>query len=97
MNIFGAIPNYTEVSNVKSTNKSTTNGNNYTGPSFGESIREIAKSAKMEVVNGSAASSLQLTRQKEGFDKPFDFKKAEEELAEDYVGKLQKMMEKMKK
>ena len=70
---FSAIPNFSEASNVKAANKSTINLNNYTGPNFGESLREVARSARMQIANGSTAASLQMFRQKEGFDKLFNF------------------------
>jgi len=91
------LPICNEISNVKSSNKSTANLNNYTGPSFGESMREIARSANMQIANGHTASLLQFSKQKEEFDEPFSFLKAEEEIAEEYVGRIRKLLGKLNK
>jgi hypothetical protein len=97
MNIWGILPNQAEIAGVRSANKSTTNLNNYAGPSFSESIKELAQSANMQIANGATAGELQFARQKEGFDEPFSFKEAEEELAEEYIARIQKLLKDLNK
>ncbi|MBU0672805.1 MAG: hypothetical protein KJ732_07255 [Candidatus Margulisbacteria bacterium] len=96
MNIWGVMPNNNEAINVKSANKSTTNIN-YKGPSFAQSISEVARSVNIQVAQGATASELQFTRQKEGLDKPFKFEDAEEEMLDDYIGRIKKMLGELKK
>ena len=99
MNVHGVLPNPGEIANVKSANRSTTSVNhNYIGPNFGESLREIAKSAKMTIANGSTAASLQMARQKEeSLEELFSFSEAEKEQADEYMFRIQKLLNQLKK
>ncbi|MFH1684201.1 MAG: hypothetical protein ABIA67_04895 [Candidatus Margulisiibacteriota bacterium] len=97
MNIWGVMPNINnEAINVKSANKSTTNIN-YKGPSFAQSISEIARSANIQIAQGATASELSFNRQKEETGKPFKFDEAEEEMLDDYIGRIKKMMDELRK
>ncbi len=97
MNIWGVMPNInSDAMNVRSANKSVNNVN-HNGPSFAQSIGEIARSANMSVAQGATASELQFRRQKEAFDKPFDFEDVEEEILEDYISRIKNMMDDLQK
>ncbi|MBN2058433.1 MAG: hypothetical protein JW782_06540 [Candidatus Saganbacteria bacterium] len=85
-----------ELLNVKPAARSAADIN-YNGPSFAQSLGEIARSANIQVAQGATASELQFLRQKEGFDKPFDFEDAEEEMLDNYISRIKKMVEEMKK
>jgi hypothetical protein len=93
MNINGITPNFNEPLNVKP--KADTN--NYTGPSFAASIKELAQSAQIQVAGGNNASLLNLNRHKEEkTEELFSFTKAEEEQAEHYIASIDKLLNKMK-
>lgn len=97
MNIWGVVPNpNTDAVNVKSASKSTTNIN-YKGPSFAQSMGEIAKSAQIQVAHGATASELEFKKEKGVLEKPFDFEDAEEDLIDDYISRIKRMMEDLKK
>ena len=64
MNIWGVMPNIAETANVKSAQKSTSSQQNYKGPSFVESMHDIAKSANLEVAKGNTAAYLEFNRAK---------------------------------
>jgi len=95
--IWGILPGLTnnDVSGVKSSNKTNDSSNNYKGPNFVESLRDIAKAANIEVAKGYNAANLSLTRQKEMQDEPFNFEEAGEELLEDYITRIKKMLKDM--
>ena len=97
--IWGILPglNNNDVAGIKSTNKTNASSNDYKGPNFAESLRDIAKAANVEVAKGYNAANLSLTRQKEMQDKPFDFEEAGEELLEDYITRIKKMLKDMGK
>ena len=99
MNIWGVLPNIGEISGAKSPNKATGNNMaNYKGPSFAESMKDIARSANMQISNGSTAGSLQFNRKKEELvDEPFSFTEAEKEMAEEYVDRINKLLKELKK
>ena|SRR3989344_941101 len=91
MNIFGINPNSAEIGNVS--HKPATSTNNHAGPSFAESFRDIARSANIQIAGGNNAASLQLTRRKEeSLEELFSYTKAEEELAENYLAKIKKLL-----
>jgi len=97
MNIWGIMPNTSaEVTQVKSANKSTTTVNQ-NGFSFSESLGQIARSANMQIAHGATASELQFMRKKEGFDKPFNPEDVEEEMLENYMTRIKKMMDELQK
>ena len=97
MNIYGAMPNInSDAMNVKSANKSVNNVN-HNGPSFAQSMGDIARSANITVAHGATASELQFKRQKEEFDKPFNFEDVEEEILENYMTRIKKMMDELQK
>jgi len=85
--------NNNEALNVKSTQKSTINQNNYNGLSFSESLMEIGKAANMQVSSRASAAALDMTRQKEEEIKPYNFLEEEEEMLDERIGKIEKMMQ----
>ncbi|MDD5382123.1 MAG: hypothetical protein PHH60_00485 [Candidatus Margulisbacteria bacterium] len=98
MNIWGVMPNLNnDVSGVKSSSKATTNAN-YNGPSFAESISDIARSANMQVAGGNNSNALQFNRRKEELvEEPFDFEEAEEEILDQHLARIRKMLKDLKK
>jgi glutaredoxin 2 len=98
MNIYSVNPNISsEALSVKSTAKAPTDAN-YTGPSFAQSISEVARSANLQVAEGATNSALQFNRRKEeAADKPFDREQAEEEILEQYLTRIQKMLKELQK
>lgn len=90
----GILPgfNNNDIAGVKSSNKINASSNDSKGPNFAESLRDIARAARVEVAKGNNAAYLSLTRQKEEFDEPFDFEEAGEELLEDYITRIKKML-----
>jgi hypothetical protein len=97
MSIWGVMPNINEAVNTKAGNKTSVNLNNYNGPSFVESISDVAKAANIHVASGQTAASLAFTRQKEVYDKPFSFEEAEEEMLEDHLTRIQELFEDLSK
>lgn len=101
MSIWGIMPNMnvSEAANVKSTHKSVSNGlHNYNGPSFSESMSSVARSANMQIAHGSDAAALQLSRRKEETDeKLFSFLETEEEILEDSIGRIAKLLKDLQK
>ena len=83
--------------NNKAAKASKSTSNNFSEVSFKNALVDVARSANMTVASGATTSQLNLTRQKEEYDKPFNFEDAEEELIEDYMGRIQKMMDELKK
>ncbi len=99
MTISGINPNIGEISilNIKPENKAA-KAENYTGQSFNASFLEVARSARMQTASGNNAASLNLNNSKEeGLEELFSFVKAEDELAEDYLKKLNKLLNDLKK
>ncbi len=98
MNIWGVNPNInSEAIGVKPAAKSPSNAN-YVGPSFAQSISEVARSANIQVAEGATNSALQFNRRKEEpAEKPFDFENAEEEVLEQYLSRIQKMLKDLQK
>ena len=100
MAISGINPNIGDINSlnsVKPENK-TAKSENYTGPSFNSSLLEVAKSARMQIASGNQSASLNLNNNKEeGVDELFSFVKAEEELADEYIQKLNKLLKELKK
>jgi hypothetical protein len=97
MNIYGINPNANIEPNVKAAGKPAASVN-YNGPSFAQNISEIARAADLQVAQGATASELRLRRQKEGVaEKPFDLEEANEELLEDYIGRIKQMLDDLKK
>ena len=93
MNFLPIQPIANEALNVKSTQKSTTNQNNYHGPSFSESFKELGKAVNLEVSSRASAAALDMTRQKEEEIKPYNFLEEEEEMLDERIGKIEKMMQ----
>ncbi len=97
MSIWGVLPNHSEI-NVKSTAKSANSLHNYNGPSFSESMMDVARAAKMQIAGENGAASLAFSRNKEEeFDKPFSFLEAEEEILEDSIARIKKLFDQLKK
>jgi hypothetical protein len=95
MNIQGVTPNFNnEPVNQKSVQKSTTNP---AGPSFSQNFADVARQANVTIANGSTANQAQLSRQKEDFDPLFSFCDAEEELLEESMAKITKLLDELKK
>jgi len=100
MAISGINPNIGDISSlnsIKPENK-TAKAESYSGTSFNSSFLEVAKSARMQVASGNHAASLNLNNNKEeGLEELFSYVKAEDELAEDYLKKLNKLLKDLKK
>ena len=97
MNLWGIMPNYNEVAGVKSANKSTAAQLNNSGPSFVESIGEIARSANMQIASGATAGELRFARHKEGFEKHFSYKEEEKVFLDDRVTRISELFNQLKK
>jgi hypothetical protein len=95
MNIYGINPN----ANIEAKPAIKPAANvNYTGPSFAQSISEVARSANIQVAEGATNSALQFNRHKEELqEKPYNFKEEEEELLEEYLARVQKMLKDLQK
>ena len=92
--IIGAQQSF-QVANTTKASKSTSS--NFSDVNFKSALVDIARSVNITVANGASASQLELSRQKEQQDKPFSFEDAEEDLVSDYLGRIQKMMDELKK
>lgn len=98
MNIWGVMPNVGEVINVKSADKSTNNLSNYKGPSFIESMRSVAQSANLQVADGSSSAMLNFNRSKEEkLEKLFSFTETEEEILDESLSRIKKLLKDLKK
>jgi hypothetical protein len=96
MSIYGINPNNSESQNIKSAVKNS--NANYSGPSFAQSISEVARSANLTVAEGATNSALQFNRRKETLiDEPYNFEQEEEEILEEYLKRIQKMMKDLQK
>ena len=92
MNICGPAPNLSEVFSPKLTDKSA-DLSHYHGPSFAESIYQIARAAGIYVADGSSAANLSLRRDKsEKLDKLFSFTESEEEMLEDSLARIMQVL-----
>ena len=92
------MPNFSDAMSVKSTDKSTNSLSNYKGPSFAESMRGVAQSANLQVANGNSAASLNLNRQKEeSIEKLFSFTDTEEEILDESLARIKKLLKKLAK
>ncbi len=99
MSVWGVMPNINanEAASVKSAHKSVSSTQNNSGPSFTESISNVARSANMQIAHGNDAASLHFTRKKEEcFDEPFSFLEAEEEMLEDSVDRITQLLNDLK-
>ncbi len=90
-------PNIGQVSNNRPAEKPSSSSNNYTGPAFSENLKKLATGGLPEVNPENNAASLDLKRQKEEFDKLFSFTDAEEELAQEYIAQINKLLNQFKK
>jgi hypothetical protein len=98
MNISGILPNLGEVMNVKSADKSVNNLDNYHGPSFVESFRSVVQSANLQVADGNASAMLNLNRSKEEkLEKLFSFTESEEEILDESLVRIKKLLSELKK
>ena len=97
MNIEGINPNANiEAFNVKSAAKSTADINT-NGPSFAQSISEVARQADLQVAQGATAANLQFTLKKESFDPLFSFQEAEKEFLQEQIERINKLINDLKK
>lgn len=97
MNIFGVMPNIVKDLKVQSAQRSD-NSNINTGPSFTESFMSVAQAANIQVANGNGSSALNLNRQKEDqLEKLFSFSETEEEILDESLAKIKKMLGNLKK
>lgn len=91
-------PNIGEIFTSRPTEKpSASSTNNYGGASFAESLKKLADGGLAEVSAENNAAALNLKRQKEEFDKLFSFTQAEEEIAQEYVAHIKKLLNQLKK
>lgn len=98
MNIWGVMPNFSDAMNVKSADKSTNSPTNYKGPSFAESMRGVAQSANLQVADGNSSAMLNLNRSKEEkLEKLFSFTETEEEILDESLAKIKKLLKDLKK
>lgn len=93
MNYLPIQPISNEALNVKSTQKSMTNQNNYHGPSFSENLSEIGKAVNLQVSSRASAAALDMTRQKEDKVKPYNFLEEEEEMLKERIDKIEEIMQ----
>ena len=90
-------PNIGEIFNSRPADKPLSGTNNYSGPSFAENLKKLATGGLPEVNPENNAASLDLKRQKEEFDKLFSFTDAEEEIAQEYIAHINKLLNQLKK
>jgi hypothetical protein len=93
----GINPNISEIFTNRPAEKTSTGTNNYNGASFVESLKELTAGQLPQVAADSNAASLNLKRQKEDFDKLFSFTQAEEEIAQEYITHINKLLNQLKK
>jgi len=96
MNISGINPANNELANIKSNNQQNSLTNNQ-GQNFMASLDEVRRSANLEISNGNAAGSLSFYRRKEEHVEPFSFQDLEEELIDDHIARIQKMIKDLQK
>ena len=98
MNILSIIPNMGEGMKIRSADKSVNNLDNYQGPSFAESFRTVAQSANLQVADGNASAMLNLNRSKEEkLEKLFSFTESEEEILDESLARIKKLLGELKK
>jgi hypothetical protein len=96
MQIWNIAPNNVENFQAKAVSKAETSNVNSSGISFAESIREVARSANMSVTSGSMAAGLNFKTQKEeNLSRPFSFLEAEEEIIENSLAKIHKLLQEL--
>ena len=98
MSIWGVTPNFSEMMNVRSTEKPGPDLSNYKGPSFAQSLRGVAQSANLQVADGNAAATMNLRHNREEkLEKIFSFTEAEEDNLEESLARIKQLFEKLKK
>ena len=98
MNIWGVMPNISNDQAVKPANRSGSSSQTYNGPSFADSISQIAKSTNIQVADGSSAALLNLNKKKEEkLKKLFSFSEAEDEMIENCVDRINNLLKDLNK
>jgi hypothetical protein len=60
-------------------------------------MEAVARSARLEVAEGAGAALLQMNKDTEElYDEPFNFKEATEEMLDNYVVRIKKMLHALK-
>jgi hypothetical protein len=95
MNIWGITPN-TQIEN-KGTNRSVTTGAESSGAAFSQSMGEVVRAAQIEVAGGASSAGLDFWRCKEEKESKFSFSNAEEELMEEYLIRIRKLLKQLQK
>jgi hypothetical protein len=89
-------PNIGEIFNSRPADKPSAAANNNNGTPFVESLKALAAGQLPQVAADNSAASLNLKRQKEGFDELFSFTQAEDELAEECRLHIEKLLDQLK-
>lgn len=94
MDISSVLPGYNSKEVAPSSKPKVSTFADYRGPSFMETV---ARSAQIEITEGAGAALLQLKKDTEElYDEPFDFKAATEEMLDNYVVRIKKMLNELK-
>ena len=94
MDISSVLPGYNSKEIAPSSKSKVSTFADCRGPSFMETV---ARSAQIEITEGAGAALLQLKKDTEKMhDEPFDFKAETEEMLDDYVIRIKKMLSELK-
>lgn len=94
MNYITPIANFTEIFSQNQSGKSQSTQTNCNGQSFSSKYLDVSKLANMQIAGQNNAAYLSLSRQKEeSVDDLFSFSNTEDEQAEEYIDKINKLLQ----